>query len=185
MTSARQDETDPTGVADNTPRGNSEVARARNRKANAAVQMRTAGASWEEIADVLGFPSGNHALVATERALEKEMRTPETQEQLRQLAGARLERLLRSVWARAINPEDPDQLAAVNTAKGLVDRHAKLYGLDAPTQYVVHSPTQQELESWVTRVTSQAMPGLPEADIFGDVVAGSVSSESEDAVPSE
>lgn len=184
MTSLRQDPTDPTGVADETPRGNSEVARARNRKANAAVQMRTAGASWEEIADVLGYPTGNHALVATERALEKEMRTPESQEQLRQLAGARLERLLRSVWARAINPEDPDHLAAVNTAKGLVDRHAKLYGLDAPTQYVVTSPTQQELEAWVTRVSSASIPELPEADIFGDVVPGEAS-ESEDAVQTQ
>lgn len=181
----RQDSSDPTGVADDSPRGNSEVARARNRKANAALQLRKAGASWDEIAEALGFPTGRQALVATEKALEKELRNPESQEQMRELAGARLERLLRGVWSRAINPEDPDHLAAVNTAKGLIDRHARLYGLDAPTQYVVSSPTQQELEAWVNRISAATVPELPEADIFGDVVEGQVTSESEDAVSSQ
>ena len=161
-----QDPNDPTGISDHTPRGNSEVARARDRKANAALQLRMAGATWEEVAESMGFPSARAAIVATERALEKELKTEESQRQMRTLAGKRLERLLRSVWTKAINPDDPDHLTAVDKARQLIDRHAKLYGLDAPTEYVVSSPAQSELERWVSTVLNETRPQLEEGDIF-------------------
>lgn len=171
MASLEQDPTDPTGVRDETPRGNSEVARARDRKANAAIQMRIAGATWEEVAEVVGFPSGRHALVATEKALEKELHTEESQKAMRSMAGKRLERLLRGVWTKAIDPSHPEHLVAIDRARQLIDRHAKLYGLDAPTEYVVSSPSAAQLETWVASVVQQQRPALAEADIFDiDVV---------------
>lgn len=179
----RQDPTHPTGVRDDAKAGDSgEVIRARDRKANAAIQLRIAGASWGEIAESLGFPTARAALVATERALEKELKTEESQAQMRSIAGKRLERLLRGVWTKAINPEHPEHLIAVDKARQLVDRHAKLYGLDAPTQFVVNNPAQDELEKWVATVIEGKRPALEEADIFDAEVIED--SEDDDAVSS-
>lgn len=163
-----QDSTHPTGV--NGPVGghvdHSAVSRSRSRKANAALQMRLGNATWDEIAQALGYPTPRAALVATERALEKELANPEDREKLRKMAGARLERLIRSVWTKAIDPANPEHLVAVGKARDLIDRHAKLYGLDAPTEVVVHNPTQAELEAWVAKVTAVVIPSVDEADIF-------------------
>ena len=63
--------------------------------------------------------------------------------------GARLERLLRGIWAKATNPDHPEHLAAVKVAKEVIDRHCKLYGLDAPTEVVIHTPTASEIDQWV------------------------------------
>lgn len=162
----QQDSSDPTGVS--APEGNrdKEVIRARDRKANAALQMKMAGATWDEIAEVIGYPTARLALVATERALEKELKTGEGQAYMRGLAGKRLERILRGVWTKAINPDHPEHLAAVTKARELIAQHSKLYGLDAPTEMVVHSPAQQELEKWVAEAVSHTVPQLEEANIF-------------------
>lgn len=160
----QQDSTDPTGVAatkDNTP----EVVRARDRKANAAIQLRIAGASWDEVAQVIGYPTARAALVATERALEKELRD-ESKDAVRQLTAKRLDRLLRAVWPKAIDGENPEQLPAVGKAREIIADFRKLHGLDAPTEISVHNPTAQEIESWVATVVSHGAPQLEEADIF-------------------
>lgn len=162
----RQDPEDPTGVSGDGERDNTAIIRARDRKANAAIQLRVAGASWTEIAETLGYPTGRAALVATERALEKELKSEENQTAMRSLAGKRLERMLRGVWSKAIDPSHPEHLLAVDRVRLLIDRHAKLYGLDAPTQFVVNSPTQAELERWVSTVVQQGRPALEEGDIF-------------------
>jgi hypothetical protein len=169
-----QDGNDPTGVGGGAKGHRSpgnEASRARARKSNAAIQLRLAGATWEEIAISLGYPTPRQALVATERALEKQLDTDIDREKMRRLANARLERLLRSVWTKAIDPEHPDHLIAVTKAKELIDRHAKLFGLDAPTEVVVHTPTQQELEVWVSKVVLALNPPIEEYDILdGEII---------------
>lgn len=171
-----QDSTHPTGVTDESPRGNAEVARARDRKANAAIQLSIAGASWDEIATVVGYPTARQAKVAVERALEKELHTESSQKFLRALYGKRLDRLLRAVWGKAIDTEHPDQFVAVAEARRIIDRQARLTGADAPTEYVVTTPAQAELERWVSEVLKHKAPELEEADIF-DVVEGEVVDE--------
>lgn len=165
-----QNSSDPTGVAHVGGQDKSGIARARQRKANAAVQMRLAGATWEEIARTLGFPTARQALVAVEKALERQLHTGD-RDQMRKLAGARLERLLLSVWPKAIDSSNPEHLLAVTKAREIVDRHSKLFGLDAPTEIVVHNPTMNELERWVSRVAELRMPTVEEYDILeGDIV---------------
>jgi hypothetical protein len=170
----QQDSADPTGVSGESGQGHGkELAKARNRKANAAVQMRLAGATWGEIAIALGYPTPRQAVVATERAMVKQL-TTDDREKMRKVAGARLERLLRSVWPKAIDPDSPDHLIAVGKARDIVDRHAKLYGLDAPTEVVVHNPTQVELEAWVTRLLAATEPQVVGYDIISGEVESSV-----------
>jgi hypothetical protein len=170
----QQDSSHPTGVT-----GDGQgVVRARERKANSAVQMKLAGATWGEIAEVLGYPTERAALVATEQALEKQLQTMESQSEMRRLAMLRLERLLRSVWSKGINGEDPEHLAANARASALIAQYTKLFGLDAPSEMVVHSPTATEIERFVSVVQQANTPALEEADIF-DVEVVEDSSESE------
>ena len=177
----QQDSSDPTGVVAVPPPRHGQqtgtLTRSRNRKANAALEMRLAGATWEQIAASLGFPSARAALVATEKALERQLNDQADRDQMRRMAGARLERLLRGVWTKAIDPEHPDQMTAVSKAREIIAQHAKLYGLDAPTEIVVHEPTRAELEAWVTAVVSGSALAVQEYDIItGEVV---------DAVPTQ
>jgi len=176
-----QNSNDPTGVSGESGKSKGKnLASARSRKANAAVQMRLAGATWGEIALALGYPTPRQALVATERALVKQLDNADDREKMRKIAGARLERLLRSVWPKAIDPDSPDHLIAVSKARDLVDRHARLYGLDAPTEVVVHNPTQVELESWVTRLLAATEPRVVGYDIIAGEVESSSLSEPDD-----
>jgi hypothetical protein len=159
-----QDSSDPTGVVTDGANDKSAL-RARERKANAAIQLRVQGADWDTIAEVIGYPTGRAALVATERALEKEMNA-ESKDALRQLAAKRLDRLLRSVYPKAINPESPEHLPAIGRARELIADFRKLHGLDAPTEIAVHSPATSEIEDWVAGMVSVTKPRLEEDDIF-------------------
>ena len=165
-----QDSSDPTGVAKGPGLNRTAVRRARERKSNAAIQMRLAGATWTDVAQALGYPTARQALVATEKALERQLHT-EDRDAMRRLAGARLDRLLLGVWPKAIDASHPEHLLAVTKAREIVDRHAKLFGLDAPTEFVVHSPTQNEIEKWVASVAALRVPDVEEYDILeGEIV---------------
>lgn len=179
----KQDPTHPTGVSSD-DEGGSNLARARERKVHSAIQMRRGGALWDEIAEVLGYPTGRTAQVQVEKALEKELDTPEGREFLKRLADERYNRLLRAVWTQSIDPDHPDQLAYFDRSVKVIERLNKLHGLDAPTEYVVSTPSQAELESWVAQMTAASTPEVEQADIFGgEVVAGEVVVP--DAVPAD
>jgi hypothetical protein len=187
----RQDSNDPEGVSGDprpprvSPAGkiegknSAELLQARNRKADAALSMAIAGANWSEIAQALGYPTPRMARVATEKALERDLHSESSQVAMRELAGAKLDRLLRSVWKRAINEEDPDQVSYVREARSLVADWRKLFGTDAPSEVVVTSPSMVELEKWVAGMVASQVPQLEEGDIF-DVVEGEVVSDTDD-----
>lgn len=173
-----QDSSHPTGVAGPVSGrdaggkinpGNS-TGRARTRKANAALELRLGGASWQDIARMMGYPSARAALVATEKALERNL-LDHDRDKLRDLVSSRLDRLLRGVWPKAIDPENPEQLPAVGKSRELIADFRKLHGLDAPTEVVVTSPSQRELDDWVARVISQEVPDVPSYDVIeGEVI---------------
>lgn len=168
-----QDSSHPEGVAasDDSRHGGSNAREARVRKADAALQLKTAGATWTEIAKTLGYPTPRAAMLATEKALVRQLNEDDDKAKLRAVAGARLDRLLRGIWAKAIDPNSPEQMTAVSRARELTADWVKLYGLAAPTEVVVSTPTQTELEEWVLRMTAQMVPDEQEADIWdGEVV---------------
>lgn len=165
----RQDSSHPTGVSSEHKGGHGPDLTAhvaRNRKADAALSMKMSGANWSDIAVTLGFPTPRQAMLATEKALVRQLNEDEDRAKMRQVAGARLERLLRGIWNKAINPNDPEQMVAVSRARELIADHAKLYGLNAPTEVTVHSPTNSELEDWVLQMTATMVPDVAEPDIF-------------------
>lgn len=169
-----QDSSHPEGVSgDRTGHGgNNSAQMARFRKADAALQLKTAGATWTEIAQTLGYPTPRQAMLAVEKALVRQLNDEDDKAKMRAVSGARLERLLRGIWAKAIDPNSPEQMTAVSRCREIIADHNKLYGLSAPTEVVVSTPTQTELEDWVLRMTAEMVPDMAEPDIWeGEVVS--------------
>lgn len=120
----------------------------------AATGLRLAGASWDEIAETLDFDSAAEARRAVMADLAVLGGDADGRSALRDVEGERLNRLLRSVWVKALDPQNPEHLQAVRTAVSLIDRRAKLYGLDAPDEIIVRTPTTAEIDRWVAEVVA-------------------------------
>lgn len=138
----------------------------------AAIALKIEGATYTDIAEALDYSSANHARQAVERGLAS-LVGPEDREHLRFVEARRLERILRSLWPKATNADNPEHLAAARTALGVIDRHARLYGLDAPVEMVVYNPTNTEIEAWIRDRAAQVRGSQPEeVDIIsGEVIA--------------
>ena len=138
-----------------------------SRIAQAALGLKLAGAGYTEIADVLGFTSDTEARRAVEGELAARSHDDAGRDMLRREASARIERLLRGVWAKATTATDPEHLQAVSKALALIDRHAKLNGLDMPQEVLVHQPTLTEIDAWVANLMANQMHvGVEEADVI-------------------
>jgi hypothetical protein len=145
----------------------------------AAVQLRVSGASFEDIATTLGLRNARAALTAVTRELEAQAKLDvHNRDRLRQEESMRLEALMASVWAKATDPDCDEHLPAIRTAVTIIDRHARLHGLDAPSEVVVHTPTQTEMDQWVATMVAHTMPQLVEADVIDldddDIIEGDV-----------
>lgn len=95
-----------------------------------ALALRIAGLTYEEIAEIQECVPGT-AYDRVKRALAKSRRY--ATEELRDKTLARLEALLRSIWDRATHPESPD-LAALDRVLSIIDREARLEGLNEPAR---------------------------------------------------
>lgn len=153
----------------------------------AAVALRMEGAPYSEIATTLGYSSASQARQAVERSLAALANSPEDRDHLRFLEARRLERILRGIWRKAtsetLTDEDgherpnEEHLAAARTALAVIDRHSRLYGLDAPQEMVIYNPTQIELQKWVEQVAANVRSAGPQEV---DIISGEVISEVED-----
>jgi hypothetical protein len=143
----------------------------RSQRQDAAVAMRIAGATYGEIAKALEYRSAQDARLAVERALAQSVGDDDREKQ-RYLTARRLERLLRALWRKATDESSMEQLPAVRASLAVIDRYARLYGLDAPTEMVVYTPSRLEIERFVASVSASMNSELPsEADIVeGEVV---------------
>ena len=93
-----------------------------------ALQLRIAGASFQTIADRLGYSGPQGAYEAVKSALDATIREPA--DELRKVDLERLERMLLGIWQQAIQGHH----GAIDKALKLLERRAKLLGLDAPTK---------------------------------------------------
>lgn len=115
-------------------------------KAQAALAMRIAGAAPTDIARVLGYSSAHRARQAYERALASTADSPEEVDQMRWLVGKRLDRLLAAHMPKAVDTDEPNQLAYSARALAIIDRQARLWGVDAPTQIQISATDEQIAE---------------------------------------
>lgn len=135
-------------------------------KAEGALFLSLAGASWSDIARQQGYSSPTHARLAVERVLAEAV-GPEERAQMRMLQDRRYKRLLQSVMGRAVDTKDPQQLAYNARALAIVDRISVLNGLNAPQQVQI-TPTDQYLQEYLERMIpeAQADRDAGEADIL-------------------
>lgn len=101
-------------------------------KRRQAVELRKAGATFDEIATALGYSNKGTAFRAVEQALKESVREPALQ--LIELEVQRLDMMLRALWPAVVR----GQLGAVDRAIRVAERRARLLGLDA-AQQVQHS----------------------------------------------
>jgi hypothetical protein len=136
-------------------------------KAEAAVAMAIYGASYTDIAKTLHYSSAYRARMAVERALGSSISDPMEKEKHRILVDKRLNRVLASLMGKALDPNEPNQLAYSARVLAVIDRQIKLHGLDAPTQ-IQFSPSDDYIREFVQQLHPGAAADL-EA-IEGEIV---------------
>ena len=131
----------------------------------AAIALRVNGADYSEIARICGYTNVKAARIAVERGLASTATTGD-KERRRVLESRRIEKLMNSTMKRATDPDDEQHLGYVRTTLALIDRHARLWGLDAPQEMVLYNPSAQEIETWLAKKRHAIEGYLPEeADV--------------------
>lgn len=161
------DASHPTGILDNSPKGTGAAVKARERKAMAALELRKRNVPWGEIAEALGFPSAKHAHTAVERTLA-DCFDEESQDLLRRMAAAHLEDMLYALRGKAMDPDNAEQVSAVNQRRQLIETHMKLLGYARPTEVAIYNPLDSEVSEFVAATIRKDSAGkqLEESDIF-------------------
>lgn len=143
------------------------------RKSETAIALRVAGATLEEIAQTLNYPSKEAAENAINGSLAG-MATEDDKRKARTLARMRYERLLRGLWPTAVNSESAQQLPYARAAREIVDKIVALDGAAAPAEIMVHTPTTEAIHEWVAQVVQIKMPVVEEHDPFVPQLEGEV-----------
>lgn len=97
------------------------------------LDLRRAGATFDDIATQAGYADPSGAWQAYRRAIGRTLTEAHADEQ-RELEAARLDSLQQAIWDRAIAGDLP----AVNGVLRIMERRARLLGLDAPARSQVH-----------------------------------------------
>lgn len=127
----------------------------------------TAGANYADIAKQMKLRSPRIAMLAVERALSEMVDDHADKSKLRRRMSLTLDRFLKAITPKAVDPEHPEQLAAVRTGLSIVDRFSKLNGLDAPTEVNIHMPSGEQFETFIALAARGAGIDVPEnADPF-------------------
>ena len=93
-----------------------------------ALELRMKGLTFAEIADEVGYASPSGAYEAVRKALDYE--AYDDAAEFRKLHVARLETLIAGIW----NMAREGKLGAVDRVINLLEREARLLGLDSPPQ---------------------------------------------------
>ena len=127
------------------------------------------GANYPEIADEFGINTAV-ARMAVERILADSYDDSEDKTKQRHRVSLQLDAFLRSVVDRALDKEDDQQLAYLRAAMMVVDRKARLHGLDAPVNIQLGLPSKDELDQWVAAVANFNGTASPiEGDPFEEI----------------
>lgn len=136
------------------------------RKDEAALALRLAGASYKEIADVVGYAGATEARRNVVQTLAKSA-TGADRVYHRNRLHARLETLLDSIWDKALRPGD-EQMPAVRAAREIIREMILLQGAAAPAEVIVHNPSTSQLLDWMTEHGFIRTPTVIEVDPFAD-----------------
>lgn len=100
------------------------------------LELRRVGLTWQRIAEEVGYADHTGAYAAYKRAIKRTMQQPA--DELREQEIDRLDRLQVAVWPSAMKGDT----RAIMTILRLMERRAKLLGLDKPIKI------EQEITTW-------------------------------------
>ena len=123
----------------------------------AAMELRGKGYTFEKIAEELGYRGPSGAFRAVSAGLDKTLREPAAS--LRVLESERLDRLLEGVWKKAA----AGNVQGVRAVLAILERRAKLWGLDAPTRYEMSQVLASADGAKVCEAIMGALKPWPEA----------------------
>lgn len=127
-------------------------------KRRRAVEMRRYGCSYTEIASALGCARST-AFGYVSKEIEKLSREAAEDAKLYcVLECERLDALQVSIWGRAMNGD----LKAIQTVLRIMERRAKLLGLDAPTKVASTTPDGEEAAPPGVLILPDTAPGIEE-----------------------
>ena len=115
-----------------------------------ALELRTTGATYEQIAVEVGYAGKAGAWKAVQRALKATLAEPAGE--LRTLELARLDTLWASMYERAIDPAARDAARCCEVCLRIMARRARLLGLDAPQRIEEHVVTQAAVDVEIARL---------------------------------
>lgn len=127
-------------------------------RATRALEMRAGGVSFGRIASVLGFAGRQGAYDACRRALDATLTEPAAH--VRTLDLRRLDALFKAAYVKAIHGD----LHAIIVCLRVIERRARLLGLDAPTKHDVTAgapcgvlvvPGPMPLDAWCQEARAQ------------------------------
>ena len=102
-------------------------------KEKQVLELKRSGATWDAIAQVVGYSNASGAFKAYQRAMVRTLQQPA--DELRDAEIDRLDRLQRAYWFEAIGDKNnPPVHKSAEIVLKIIDRRAKLLGLDAPTK---------------------------------------------------
>jgi len=104
-------------------------------KERAALELRKSGATLDDIARELGYCNRGAAHKAIRRALDATLQEPAAE--LREMEQVRLNTMLVAIWPKVKTGDH----VALQDALSIMDRRAKLLGLDAPSKRSVEIVT--------------------------------------------
>jgi hypothetical protein len=100
------------------------------------LELRRAGLTWQRIAEEVGYADHTGAYAAYKRAIKRTMQQPA--DELREAELDRIDRLQLALWPKAMKGDN----ASINTIVRLMERRARLLGLDTPIKI------QQDVVNW-------------------------------------
>jgi len=137
--------------------------------ARAIVALWTRGVNYPDIADEFGISVAT-ARMAVERVLADSLDDNEDKTIQRHRVSLQLDAFLRGVVDRALDKQDDQQLAYLRAALQVVDRKARLLGLDAPINVQLGLPSKDDLDQWVAAVAMFNGTASPiEGDPFDEI----------------
>lgn len=143
------------------------------------LELRRAGLTWSAIADQTGYADATGAYAAYKRAIKRVLDEPADEVRKQELD--RIDRLQVAVWNRALKGDDK----AINTVLRLMERRARLLGLDAAQRvqaevvtYDGHRDIDGEIER-ILQIIRSVDHGEPLALEGGPSESGTVATEGE------
>lgn len=106
-----------------------------------ALELRKAGATYQVIADQLGYASPRGAHKAVKSALKATLREPA--DELRELEAMRLDAALLAIWRRVTNGDE----RAIDRLLAIMKRRMELFGLAAPKRAEISGPDGGPIET--------------------------------------